>query len=393
MIDGLFAWLLLPLGFALGWAMRKRRPMPQSSGVDPEVTASLGELLSELQTDEAGQDAAPGHAEPSAQPARGLTDLQLSLGRMFRKRGEVDRALRLHENLLARQTLDERDAAQLRLELAQDYMAAGVMDRAETLFAGLVDQGRHRVEALSAIRTIHEQAHDWPHAIEAARRLEAAQGRSERAAIAQYHCELADEAQRAKQPDEALAQVRLALAEHPECVRAHLLLGALQEARQEPALAATAYLHAFEYDPRFLPEVIEPLQRCFAQTGDRAAYLQFIHDAHEISLSSLPFIAEARLLAEQGMDPLERLSEGLEKRPSRAVLAEFLEVLERQPQVIASGLHKPAASLRAALLRLMETTPRYQCTHCGFNPRQLFWQCPACKQWGTTAPADDVMVT
>lgn len=389
MIDPLFSWLLLPLGIALGWALARR--LPAAPGRVSYSSEQLGGLLTQLTSDDPDQAIAALVAVSDLDPS--TAELHLTLGRMFRKRGEVDRALRIHETLAARPGLAAPVAAEARFELAQDYMAAGMMDRAEELFNALAASGVHTIESLEAIRTIHEQAREWQRAIEAARRLQAAKGESQQMAIAQYHCELAEEARRAGRIDEAIELARRALGEDAGCIRAQLLLGELYETQKNPAAAARAYLRAFEQDPRFLADVIEPLRRCFEQTGDRETYLQFLRDAKEMSSSSLPFIAEARLLAETGLDPLDHLAQGLEARPSRAVLAEFLEVLERQPDVIAAGLDKPAASLRKALLRLMESAPRYQCSNCGFSPRQMFWQCPGCKHWGTTAPADDVLRT
>lgn len=387
MLDPLFTWLLLPLGVALGWALARRMPGGRA-GVSYS-SEQLGGLLTQLASDDPDQAISALMTAADLDPS--TADLHLTLGRMFRKRGEVDRALRVHEALAARSGLSPETAAQARFELAQDYMTAGVMDRAEALFGELAGQGVHAIESLEAIRTINEQARDWHPAIEAARRLQAAKGESQRGAIAQYYCELADEARRAGRVEEAVDLARQALSEDAGCIRAQLVLGELYEAQQDPAAAARAYLKAFEQDPRFLADVIEPLRRCFEKTGDHEAYLLFLKDAKEMSSSSLPFVAEARLLAETGLDPLDHLAQGLEARPSRAVLAQFLEVLERQPNVIASGLDKPAASLRKALLQLMETAPRYQCSNCGFSPRQMFWQCPGCKHWGTTAPADDVL--
>lgn len=388
MLDPLFSWLLLPLGLVLGWALARRgwRPGGGTTGFSGE---QLGGLLTQLSSDDPDQAIAALTA--AAEIDTSTVELHLTLGRMFRKRGEVDRALRVHEALTQRAGVAPELLVQARYELAQDYMTAGVMDRAERLFDELAADGAFVIPALEAIRTIHEQARDWPLAVEAARRLQSAKGESQRAAIAQYLCEMAEEARQARRPQDAMKFARQAFAEDGACVRAMLMLGQLHEAEEDHAAAARAYLRAFEQDPRFLPDVIEPLQRCFAATGDRDGYLLFLRDAKEMSSSSLPFVAEARLLAETGLDPLDHLAQGLEVRPSRAVLADFLEVLERQPNVVASGLDKPAASLRRALLRLMETTPRYQCSHCGFSPRQMFWQCPGCKQWGTTAPADDVL--
>ncbi|MES0873517.1 tetratricopeptide repeat protein [Sinimarinibacterium thermocellulolyticum] len=387
MLDPLFTWLLLPLGVALGWALGRRAAT--TGPVRGFTGEQLGGLLTQLSSDDPDQAIAALTTATEIDPS--TAELHLTLGRMFRKRGEVDRALRVHEALVQRAGLAPALRLQARFELAQDYMTAGVMDRAERLFDELVADGAFVVPALEAIRTIHEQARDWPQAIAAARRLQSAKGESQRAAIAQYLCEMAVDARNARRHGDAIRLAREALDEDPDCVRALLLLGELQEAAGDHAAAMRAYLRAFEQDPRFLPDVIEPLQRCAAATGERDRYLLFLRDAKEMSPSSLPYVAEARLLAETGLDPLDHLAQSLEARPSRAVLAEFLEVLERQPNVVAAGLDKPAASLRRALLRLMESTPRYQCSNCGFSPRQMFWQCPGCKRWGTTAPVDDVL--
>lgn len=386
MLDPLFLWLLLPLGFALGWALRRNVSRNAEANLSAE---QLGGLLTQLDSDDPDQAIAALTTVSELDPS--TVELHLTLGKMFRKRGEVDRALRVHEGLMQREGLAAALHERARYELAQDYFTAGVMDRAETLFNSLATQGRYVVESLEAIRTIHEQAREWQPAIDAARRLEAAKGESQKTAIAQYYCELADEARAAKQVAEAIRLARRAKEEDRDCVRARLLLGELLEAQGDAAAAARQFRRAFEYNPRFLPDVVEPLRRCYEKSEDRESYLQFLGDAREMSSSSLPILAEARLLAEDGIDPFEHLAQGLESRPSRAVLADFLEVLERQPNVIASGLDKPAARLREALVRLMETSPRYQCSNCGFSPRQLFWQCPSCKQWGTTAPADDIM--
>ncbi len=388
MIDSLFTWLLLPLGIVFGWVLRGRRGgiAVQGQAVAPE---QLGGWLTQLASDDPDQAIAA--LTQVAEIDHSTVELHLTLGNLFRKRGEVDRALRVHEALLSRPGLTAQIAAQVRYALAQDYLRAGVMDHAEQQFEQLVSDGFYVPEALDQIRVIAEQGHEWKHAISAARRQEAAQGQSKRALIAQYHCELADELRRAKQPDEALRLARRALDEDDDCVRAHLLCGTLLEAQEDHASAAQSYLKAFKIDPRFLPEVIEPLYRCAQKTGHTAGYQQFLHDAREISPSSLPYVAEARLLMDDGSDPLMHLAQGLELRPSRALLAQFLEELEKRPDVIASGLDKPAASLRQALRKLMESSPRYQCGSCGFSPRQLFWQCPSCKHWGSTAPIDETV--
>lgn len=385
MIDALFSWLLLPLGFALGWALSRGYPH-QGRAITPE---KLGGLVTHLVSDNPDESLAA--LTEAAELDTSTAELHLTLGNLFRKRGEVDRALHIHEGLLARPGLPPELRNQTRFELAQDYHKAGLMDRAEELALALAGEGQYTVQALELARTIYEQERDWKKAIEVSRRIEAAKGESKRTLIAQYWCELADEARAARDEAEALRLAGQAADVDKDCIRAQLQLGTLQEAAGNAVVAVKHYRLAFEQDPRFLPEVLEPLRRCSEKTGDADGYLLFLQDAKEMSPSSLPILAEAHLMRQEGLDVVDHLAQGLETRPGRAVLAEFLEILEHQPGVVAAGLDKPAASLRSAIRKLMDTTPRYRCGHCGFSPRQLFWQCPSCKQWATTTPIDDVL--
>lgn len=384
MFDSLLGWLLLPLGIVLGWALSRRMPQPERQSLSTE---QLGGLLSHLAGDDPDQAIAA--LTQAAEIDHSTAELHLTLGNLFRRRGEVDRAMRVHETLLTRGNLSPQLQHQVRYELAQDYLKAGLMDRAEQMFQDLAAQGLFVTQSLEQLVAVYEQGRDWKQAMEAARRLEAAKGESKRAVIAQYYCELADEARRAKNLPEALKLAQRALDTDSGSVRASLLLGALAEAAGEFAEAARFYRQAFDQDPRFLPEMLTPLQRCVEKTGDMPGFVQFLKDVKAVSGSMLPVVAEAQLMRREGLDAMGLLSASLERQPTRAVLTEFLDVLEKRPEVIAAGLEKSAASLRQALIKFGETSARYQCSHCGFNPRQMFWQCPGCKNWGTITPVDE----
>lgn len=385
MIDNLLGWLLLPLGVVLGWALARRTPNVDQSAPAPMT----GGLLTQLTTgDDPDQAIAALTQAVELDPA--TAELHLTLGNLFRKRGEVDRALRIHEALLSRANLKPDLIHRARFELAQDYAKAGLMDRAESLFQDLVAQGLSVIASLEQLAALYEQARDWKHAIETVQRLEAARGESRRPIIAQYTCEMSEEAKRDGNLGQALKLAHKALDMDKNCVRASLLLGALSEAEQDFNGAAKFYRRAFDQDARFLPEVLPSLQRCIEKTGNDQDYLMFLSDAKQMSASMLPVVAEARLMKQEGLDALNHLSASLEQRPTRTVLMEFLDILENKPEVIAAGLHKPAASLRKAIARAVEVNSRYLCGHCGFNPRQLFWQCPSCKQWGSVVPVDDL---
>ena len=385
MLESLYTWLLLPLGAVLGWVLARRAPTPAPRADGGE---QLGSLLSELSTDD--PDRAVAALTQAADGGSENAELLLTLGNLLRRRGEVDRALRIHEALLARPQLPLELRHRARYELGLDYLKAGLIDRAQPLFEELAAQGLHLTASLEQIIGICEQGRDWRQAIDAARRLEAARGEPRRLIIAQYYCELAEESRQLGQPAEALKLARQAAVEHPDGVRAQLLLGELYREQGDHAAAIKAYRRVFDLDVRFLPEVLGPLGQCYEQASDAKGYLDFLADAKEQTATALPVMAEARLMRDEGLDAMSHLAGGLETRPGRAVLVEFLEVMEQRPEVVAAGLDKPAASLRGALRKLIDSSPRYKCGQCGFTPRQLFWQCPTCKQWGTTAPVEDL---
>jgi lipopolysaccharide assembly protein B len=387
MSDLFFSWLMLALGLVLGWVLARRSGASIRAGSERQSPGAGAHWLAQLAEQDPDRAIAALIQETSVDSA--TADLHLTLGNLFRSRGEVDRALRIHEALLARPELSRDQQQQVRLELAEDYLKAGLIDRAESLYQSLVNEGQHTVTALEQILAIYEQGHDWQQAIEAARRLEGAKGEPLRAVIAQYYCELADEARRAKQPDLALRHAREALSEDSGCVRARLIRAQLAEEAGDPAQAALHYQQAFEQEPRLLGEILPAAQRCFTAAGDEKAFRQLLDDARSMTRSPLPLVAEARLRQAQGEDPMPLLAAGLAERPSRAILSEFLQVMEQKPDVMAAGLAAPAASLRTALEQLTRSAPRYRCEQCGFTPRQLFWQCPSCKYWSTIWPLED----
>src|SRR5581483_11054345 len=166
-----FAWLLLPFGMALGWAWARRRGAVEGAPSSREAAAAgLGSLDPDDQAVAALSHAAD--ADPAA------AELQLTLGALFRKRGEIDRAIRLHETLLARSDLPRQVADAARIELAQDYLKAGLLDRAETLLQGMEGSSAQLAGALELLLDLYEQARDWPQALEVARRLQAVRGQS-----------------------------------------------------------------------------------------------------------------------------------------------------------------------------------------------------------------------
>jgi lipopolysaccharide biosynthesis regulator YciM len=372
------AWLLLPLGAALGWYLARRWPRPheQAELRSPEYLAGLTHLVNQ------DPDQAIAAFVKAVEVDDETVELHLTLGSLFRKRGEVDRALRIHENLLARPGLKPAYANQARFELAQDFLKAGLLDRAESLFRELVEQGMFLQPALESLLALYEQVRDWRQALEAARQLEAVKSTSLRPLIGQYYCERSESARQKKDLPEALRLAGRALSEHADCVRASLLSGSLHEATGDFAAAAKAYRRVPEQDPQFISEIVEPLRRCYEKLDDPTAWRNFLRDAEELWKHPAIVLARAQALAAAGQDPGGYLMERLQEQPQWRGLDLLLEGIARQtPQ--AAGLIE---GLRKALRAVMEKRPAYHCVHCGFTPGMLFWQCPRCKQWTTIVP-------
>jgi len=360
MLETLISWSLLPLGVVLGLALAKRGAVEFDDGQPPGP---------------------PSHDLPPRSDAD-TVELQLTLGSLFRKRGELDRAIQLHEAVLARAGLNADEAAAAQLELAQDFLKGGVMDRAEALLNALVSRGRHLDVALELLLDLHEQGRDWLQAMSTAGRLQSVQGRSQVRRIAQHHCELAENARHDGDLAVARERAEKALASDRDCVRASLLLAALAEAEQDWRTAIRCSARAVEQDRRYLPDVLPVLRRCFAQADDAGGYAQYLDDAEADHPDSMAVaLAKAELLAARDGDAQAYLAGRLLKAPNWRGLLFWVDA--------AMPGYATAGALTEAYRKRIDAQPRYACASCGLKPGVLFWQCPGCKQWATIAPVRD----
>lgn len=360
MIETLISWSLLPLGIVLGMALARR-------GV-----VTLG-------------DSGESHGPPSNDlpPVRSAdsdhAELQLTLGTLFRKRGELDRAIQLHEAVLARPGISAADAAQARLELAQDFLRGGVIDRAERLLDELVASGQHLAAALELLLDLHEQGRDWTRAMSTAGRLQAVQGKSQARRIAHHHCELAENARHDGDLGEARLRIDRALDADRDCARASLLLAVLCESAEDWPGTLRAGLRAIAQDSRYLPDVLPLLRRCHQHMDDDAGYAQFLDDAEADHPDSMAVaLAKADWLVSRDGDAQAYLAARVLKSPNWPALLAWIDA--------AMPGYPTAAAITEAFRKRLATHPRYSCSSCGLKPSVLFWQCPGCRQWATIAP-------
>lgn len=316
-------------------------------------------------------------------------ETHFALGNLFRRRGEVDRAIRIHQSLIVRPALSKEQRTQALYELGLDYMRSGILSRAEAVFQQLIDDESRGAASLKQIIEIYQQEREWRKAIDAAEKLERASGERKSATIAQYHCEIAEQYREAGDFTHALQSVRAALQQDPQCVRASLLAAAFSLHEGDAAGAIELLKRVETQDADFLPEIFPLLIAAYQQMGHANGALD-----------------DVRLLFQKhgGVSSLLALAELIRQRDGDAQSAAFIaEQLRKKPSVrgldrlIALSVERSSGQARDNLLVLKELTttllqnkPAYKCRHCGFNAKALHWHCPGCQTWNSLKPVEGV---
>jgi len=379
--------LLLPLAAFSGWYIGRRSSERSRRVGVSELSSSYFRGLNYLLNEQ--PDKAIEVFLQLAEFNRDTVETHLALGNLFRRRGEVDRAIRVHQHLIARPNLSNEEKTVALLELGEDYMRAGLLDRAETLFTDLVAMDAHVPSALKHLISIYQHEKDWSKAIDHARRLERITGESEGSVIAQFYCEQAEHARTAKNFEEAHKNLEQAFDSQPECVRAYIVLGHLEAQRNNLEAAAQAFERVAMLDVDYVPEILPPLLDSYARLQQMQRAEKFLVDIIERSQGVSPVIALAKLYASTQGEPasIEFLTRQLRHRPSvRGLMT-----------LIGATLHNSAGEARENLLILQDLTRKliegqamYRCNKCGFGAKAHHWQCPSCKTWGSVRPIHGV---
>ncbi len=379
--------LLLPVAAVSGWYAAKRHSRSNAArttrGLSSDYFKGLNYVLNE-QPDKA-IEVFVRMLEVDSE----TVEMHLALGNLFRRRGETDRAIRIHQSLIARTTLSPDQRTLALLELGQDYMRAGLLDRAESLLLELVELGAHRAASLRHLVDIYQQEKDWDKAIATVHQLQQVTGKPMHSVIAQYYCELAELARDDVRPEEAAHLARQALGSDPGCVRASLLLGDMALNGGDDNAAIEAYKQVEIQDPAYLPEVIEPLLKCYGRKGnvaDMSMYLRRVLERHG-GISVMLALAEQIRGGQGDREAADFITEQLRRRPSVRGLHRLIEL----NLVHSEGKARDNLMILKDLTsKLLKGKPVYKCTLCGFPAKSLHWQCPGCKRWKSVKPVQGV---
>ncbi|HLM51998.1 MAG TPA: lipopolysaccharide assembly protein LapB [Pseudoxanthomonas sp.] len=375
-------FLFLPLAALSGWIIGRRGGQrhgdTQVSRLSSTYFRGLNYLLNEQ------PDKAIELFLHIAELDKETFETQVALGHLFRRRGEVDRAIRLHQGLVQRPDLSDQQKVQALLALGEDYMRSGLLDRAESVFTDLTGIDQRAPQALKHLIGIYQTERDWEKAIHNALRYEEVSGEPMGKLVAQFECELAERYRTANDPQQARAAIARAYQADAGCVRAGILEGKIESDAGHPEAAVRAFERAARHDPDYLPEVLPSLLANYEQGGDLAGARAFLSEMCEHYRGIAPVLALARLVeAQDGVTAARAYLAGqLKDRPSVRGEAALIDL------TLAEGADANATlnDLKHITEQLLVRNPSYRCTRCGFGARSHHWQCPSCKEWTTVKP-------
>ncbi len=374
-------FLLLPLAAWSGYKVGRKSSKKRSAGgrLSKGYITGLNYLLNEE------PDKAIDAFIELLQVDSETVETHLALGNLFRRRGEVDRAIRIHQNLIARPALTGDVRKLSLLELAHDYMAAGLFDRAESLFKELVKEKEYRLDSLNHLVTIYQQIKDWNQAIDTSRQIAQISDVSQASKIAHFYCEIADDARLSDNLKVAHDALKKALGINRGSVRASILQGQLYQQAGKNKDAIKSYRRIRHQDIAYLPEVLNDLMICYRLTGGDTDLLKYLKECLEqgAGVSVLLAVSELLLASSNEKAAATVIADYLRDRPSLKGLEQLIQIHIHH----ASGAAKDnLLLLHDLVIKLLEKKPVYRCDGCGYSGKTLFWQCPGCKDWGKIKP-------
>ncbi len=382
MLELLF--LLLPVAAAYGWYMGRRSAQQdkqqEASRLSRDYVAGVNFLLSNQ------QDKAVDLFLDMLKEDSGTVEAHLTLGNLFRSRGEVDRAIRIHQALMesASLTYDQRLLAVQ--QLGRDYMAAGFYDRAEEMFSQLVDETDFRVGALQQLLIIHQATSDWPKAIEVAERLVKLGKDKQRMEIAHFYCELALQAMGSDDLDRAMGLLRKGESADRQSARVSIMMGRIHMAKGEYAKAVGHLQRVLEQDKELVSETLEMLETCYQKLDQPKAWAEYLKRCVEENTGAAAelYLSDVIEHDEGGEVAQLYINRQLQRHPTMRV---FHRLMDYHLHEAEDGRAKESLMvLRDMVGEQIRTKPRYRCHKCGFTAHALYWHCPSCRAWSSVKP-------
>lgn len=380
-------FLLLPIAAAYGWYMGSRNAkqnyLNQSNRLSREYVDGLNFLLSNQ------KDKAVDLFLDMLKEDEGTLEAHLTLGNLFRSRGEVDRAIRIHQALMESSSLTFEQRLLAIQQLGRDYMVAGFYDRAEEMFLQLIDEEDFQQSALQQLIIIYQSTSEWVNAINAATKLVKLGITKYKTEIAQYYCELASLAIANEDLDKAFNLLQKSAITDVHCARTSLMLGRVLMVQNKTEQAILAFEQILHQDKALIGEALPLLKKCYLKLDKKNEFKQFLELCVEQDTGNIAELMLADIIEEQkGLDAAQfYLYRELLRHPN---LKGFYRLMNYHVVDAEEGRAKESLLLlRNMVGDQIKAVPNYRCIKCGFTVNTIYWLCPACRSWSTIKPVRD----
>lgn len=382
MLELLF--LLLPIAAAYGWYMGRRSALQDKQQEANRLSRGYVDGVDFLLSNQ--QDKAVNLFLDMVKEDSGTFEAHLTLGNLFRSKGDVDKAIRIHQSIMESTSISFEQRLLAIQQLGRDYMAAGLYDRAENMFNQLLDEEDFRVDALQQLIIIYQSISDWNKAIVMADRLVKLGKVEFRADIAQFYCELALQVMSSDDLNRALAILKKAESIDKNCVRASIMLGRVWIAKNEDQKAIQSLEKVLDQDQEFISEALPLLNECYQRTGNIDEWVSFLKRCIDANTSTVAELMLADILEQQeGLETAQIfINRQLQRHPTTRV---FYRLMNYHLAEAEEGRAKESlVLLRDMVGEQIRIKPRYRCQKCGFTSHSIYWHCPSCRSWATVKP-------
>ncbi|OTQ71249.1 MULTISPECIES: lipopolysaccharide assembly protein LapB [unclassified Gilliamella] len=380
-------FLLLPIAAGYGWYMggrnAKQKYLNESNRLSREYVDGLNFLLSNQ------KDKAVDLFLDMLKEDDGTLEAHLTLGNLFRSRGEVDRAIRIHQALMESSSLTFEQRLLAIQQLGRDYMVAGFYDRAEEMFLQLIDEEEFQQHALQQLLIIYQSTSEWNNAINAASRLVKLGKEKYKMEIAQFYCELATTAISNNDLDQAYNLLKKSAAADNNCARTSLMLGRVLMSQDKCEQAIECFEKILNQDKAFIGEALPLLKTCYAKLNQPQRFKQFLEICVQQDTGNVAELMLADMVEkDNGLDAAQYyLYRELLKHPN---LKGFYRLMDYHVADAEQGKAKESLLLlRNMVGEQIKSVPNYRCQKCGFTVNTLYWLCPGCRSWSTIKPVRD----
>ncbi|MDP0156729.1 lipopolysaccharide assembly protein LapB [Glaesserella parasuis] len=393
MLELLF--LLLPIAALYGWYMGQRSAKKDQDAINNKFSrdyvTGLNFLLSNQQ--EKAVDLFLSMLQKQESENQISTESQfeaeITLGNLFRSRGEVDRALRIHQGIENSLHYSFEQKLLAKQQLAKDFMAAGFYDRAENYYITLLDEPEFAVNSLNQLAVIYHKTREWKKAINVAEKRLRIEPEMDKIPLSHYYCEYA-QAVRSDDEKAFLTALQKALSYVPHCARASILLGDFFFEKQEMRTALRYFEAVLEQEPNYISEVLHKIKQCYIALNEQNNFELFLIKANQIKHNSSIDLALAEFIEQKdGVEAAQsRLYQQVRQFPS---LMTFHRFIYYQVNEAEEGRGKESLVLLHKMVgdRIKQGF-QYRCIHCGYQSYRLSWHCPSCRTWESIKPMQSI---